>query len=70
MNRTLVSMRETGVEMSFSDGDAVSLTYPLGTHINNGNWHYLALRLEDNQVTVYLDGSTGSSESFTPVEQV
>ena len=65
-----MSMSETGVEMSFSDGDVVSLTYPVGTHINNGNWHYVALRLDHNQVTLYLDVSTDSSDSFTPVEPV
>ena len=65
-----MSMNETGVEMSFSVGDDVSLTYPAGTHINNGNWHYVALRLEHSQVTLYLDGLTGSLGSFTPVKLV
>ncbi|KAI0221250.1 hypothetical protein LSAT2_027365 [Lamellibrachia satsuma] len=64
--RTVVSLNETGVEMSFKDD--VSLTYPLDTDINDGNWHYVALRLEDNEFTLYLDSLTGSSAYFTPVE--
>ena len=63
-----MSLNETGVQMSFNDD--VSLTYPLDTHINDGNWHYVALRLEDNEFTLNLDSSTGSSASFTPVEPV
>ena len=69
VKRTLVSMSETGVKMSFSDGDAVNLPYPAATHVNNGNWHYVALGLDNNQVTVYLDGSTGHG-NFTPVDSV
>ena len=65
-----MSMNETGVEMSFSDGDAVSLTYPVGTNVNNGNWHYVALGLDDNQATVYQDGVIGSSGNFKPVEPI
>ena len=57
-----------GVTMSFSKNNYVSLTYPLGLHIDNGNWHYVALSLDDDEVTVYLDGITGSSDNFTPVE--
>ena len=65
-----MSINEMGVEMSFGVGDDVSLTYPLGIHINNGNWHYIALTLEDDKIALYLDGLTGSSVSFTPVKPV
>ena len=61
-------MSETGVKVNFGSGDEVSLVYPKATHINNGNWHYVALSVKDKEITVHLDGSTGSSESVTPVE--
>ena len=63
-----MSMSETGVEAYFSSGDEVSLAYPEGTHINNGSWHYMALNVKDKEITVHLDGLTGSSKSITPVE--
>ena len=65
-----MSLSETGVRMNFSAGDDVSLTYPIGAHINNGNWHYVTLTLEDNQATVFLDGLSGSPGSITPVQPV
>ena len=68
MVKTLISMDETGLKMSFSEGDDISVTYPIGFHISNGHWHYVALTLEVDEVTLYIDGITDHSSSFTPVE--
>ena len=65
-----MSMNETGVNVSFSVGDDVSLTYPIGTHVNNGNWHYVGLTLDVNKVTVLLDGSTGHLQTYAGAEPV
>ena len=68
VTRTLVSLSETGVKMSFSVGDDVSLSYPVGTHINNGYWHYVTLTLEDNQATLFLEAISGSSDNIKAVQ--
>jgi len=68
VSKPLLLLDTTGVKMNFSKNSDVDLSYPVGTHIDNGKWHYVALSLEDNEVTVYLDGIIGSSAKFTPVE--
>ena len=62
VTRTLVSMNESSIEMSLSA--SVSLAYPQS--INNGNWHYVALSLEDDKVTVCSDGTIRESYTFAP----
>ena len=61
-------MNESSVQMSLSA--SVSLAYTLGTQINNGNWHYVALSVEDNEVTLYSDGFIGDSYTFAPDKPV
>ena len=65
---TVVSMSETGVKMIFGGGDDVSLTYPLGTHVNNGQWHYVSLSLDGDKATLNVDGVSGDMASYTPVD--
>ena len=54
VNRTLVSMSEADVKISFSE--SITLSYP--ADINNGNWHYVALILKDGKATLNVDAST------------
>ena len=70
MVKTLISMDETGLKMSLSEGDDISVTYPIGLRINSGHWYYVALTLEGDEVTLLCDGIIGQWSSFTPVEPV
>ena len=56
LKRTLVSMSEADVKMSFSESESITLKYP--AEINNGNWHYVALILKDGKATLNVDAST------------
>ena len=62
-----MSMSETGVKLAFGGGDDVSLTYPLGMHVNNGQWHYMSLSLDGDKATLYVNGISDDWASYPPV---
>ena len=67
VTRTLVSMNEASVKVTFSAGDDVVLRYP--AVINNGHWHYVTLNLEDEKVTLFVDAtSVNSPKGFKTVD--
>jgi len=41
------------------------LNYAPGFHVNNGNWHYLAVTLQESKVTLYMDGMLAASINVT-----
>lgn len=65
MIRGMLNMYETGVSISPGNKIPTLLSYPVGSRINNGNWHYMALTLDDNMATLYLDGMTADAKNFT-----
>ena len=66
LTKHLVAISEVGVVISLDS--EVNLTYPMGSKINNGNWHYVAVTLAEGQATVLLNGNAGSTESYTPIQ--
>ena len=41
------------------------LNYTAGFHVNNGNWHYLAVTMQQGKITLYLDGMLAGSCNIT-----